>query len=200
MKQENLLFLAGGIVLGLLVGYGVADIAGRRASGPQHAAAAAPVQAPPVQGGPPPAAGPPAGEIASLERVVAADPKNVQALTQLGNTLYDASRWNEALVYYQRALEAGPQDPNVLTDAGICYRQLRRFEEALDCFARAQKADPAHWQSLFNTVVVAGFDLGRFDAAEAALDRLRKANPSAPGLENLGRDLSSAKAARGKAS
>ena len=44
----------------------------------------------------------------------------------------------------------------------------------------AQKADPNHWKSLFNTAIVAGFDLGRLDLADKAVARLEQINPAAP--------------------
>jgi Flp pilus assembly protein TadD len=196
VTKENVAYLAGGVLLGALIGYGVYDLAANRA------ASAEPAPAAPVSGEEqaPPSVPSASEEIASLERLVQADPSNVKGLTRLGNLMYDGGRWTEALVYYRRALSAGPQDPNVLTDAGICCRQLGRFEDALEFFRRAQQADPSHWQSLYNAAVVAGLDLGRFDVADDALGRLEKTNPSAPGLPRLRRDLAQAKAARGAAS
>lgn len=200
MKKDNWIYLIGGTLLGALIGYGIFDFVGR---GSASEPAAPPVheQRPPRPTGGVPASqpGPSPEEVASLERVIQADPKNATALTQLGNLMYDSGRWAEALVYYRRALEAGPPNPDVLTDAGICYRQLRQFDQALDYFRRAQELDPSHWQSLFNTAVVKGFDLGRFDDAEAALAQLEKVNPGAPGLARLRQDLAQAKAARGSA-
>ena len=199
MKKDNWLYLIGGVLLGALIGYGISDFMGR---GPTGEPAAPPVheQRKPGPQGAAPAPGPSPEEVANLERVIQADPKNVTALTHLGNLMYDTGRWAEALGYYRRALDAGPPNPNVLTDTGICYRQLRQFEQALEYFRRAQELDPSHWQSLFNTAVVAGFDLGRFDDADVALGKLEKINPSAPGLARLRQDLAQAKAARGSAS
>jgi tetratricopeptide (TPR) repeat protein len=114
--------------------------------------------------------------------------------------MYDTSRWAEALGYYRRALENGAQNPNVLTDAGICCQQLRQFDEALEYFRRANEADPSHWQSLYNTAVVAGLDLGRFDAADEAISKLLKVNPAAPGLDGLRQNVARAKASQGKPS
>jgi tetratricopeptide (TPR) repeat protein len=203
VKKENWAYLAGGTLLGALIGYGVYDFAGRPASSVSHEseASAAPAEEAPLPAGAlAPSAGPSLEEIANLERRVQAEPKNAEALKHLGNLMYDAARWTEALGYYRRALDAGPQDANVLTDAGICYRQLRRPEEALELFRRAQEADPGHWQSLFNAAVVAGFDLRRFDAADEAVRKLEKINPGAPGLERLRQDLARTRAGPGAAS
>ncbi len=202
MKKENWLYLAGGVLLGALVAYGLYDFTGRDTSsatgGSGAPAASSPSSSPPA-GVAPPGAVPPE-EFANLQRILAMDPKNVEALTHLGNLMYDTSRWAEALGYYRRALEIGPQNSNVLTDAGICCQQLRRFEEALDYFRRANEADPAHWQSLYNTAVVAGLDLGRFEVADDAISKLLKVNPAAPGLDGLRQNLARAKASQGKPS
>ncbi len=203
VKKENALFLVGGLLLGALGAYGLYDFLGRGASGPgvdSGTAAGEPAAGTPTSPGRSAPGATPAAEIANLERVLATDPRNVTALTSLGNLMYDSHRWSEALGYYRRALEAGPQNPNVLTDAGICYRQTGRPDQALDYFRRAQQADPSHWQSLFNEAVVAGFDLGQFDVADAAVVKLAKLNPEAPGLEKLRQDLAQARAAKGKSS
>ena len=202
MKKENWLYLVGGVLLGALVAYGLYDFMGRGTSSSADESGAPAAQAPSVSvpvGVASPGVVPPE-EFANLERILAMDPKNVEALTRLGNLLYDTSRWAEALGYYRRALENGPQNSNVLTDAGICCQQLRRFEEALEYFRRANEADPAHWQSLYNTAVVAGLDLRRFDAADAAISKLLKVNPAAPGLDGLRQNLARARASQGKPS
>jgi tetratricopeptide (TPR) repeat protein len=193
VKRENWNYLAGGLLFGALIGYGVYDFARRPAT---SAAVAPAAPASTAEMAPPPTPSS-SEEVANLERLVQADPTNAAALTRVGNLMYDQARWTEALGYYRRALSLGPQDPNVLTDAGICCRQLGRPEDALEFFRRAQEADPAHWQSLFNAAIVAGFDLGRFDAAEDAVRRLERINPGAPGLERLRRDLAHARAGGG---
>lgn len=127
-----------------------------------------------------------------FEQAVEAAPGNAELPLRLANFLHDARQWERAIAFYDRALEFRPDDPNVLTDKGICLRGVGRFEEALEVMAKAHQADPAHWQSLFNSAVVAGFDLGRFDAAEAALDRLEQIKPDAPGLRELRQRLADA--------
>jgi tetratricopeptide (TPR) repeat protein len=199
VRKDNWIYLIGGVLLGALIGYGVSDFMGRGSESASRAPAIPPPQRPagaPVAAAP----GPSAEELANLERVIQADPKNVTALTHLGNLMYDSGKWAEALGYYRRALDAGPPTADVLTDAGICYRQLRQFDQALDYFRRAQELEPGHWQSLFNTAVVAGHDLGRFDVADAAIGRLEAVNPGAPGLARLRQDLAAARAAKGSGS
>ena len=50
-----------------------------------------------------------------------ANPKDVSALTELGNIYFDASQWTTAIGYYTRALNETPKNPDVRTDMGIAY-------------------------------------------------------------------------------
>jgi tetratricopeptide (TPR) repeat protein len=137
-------------------------------------------------------------EIRNLKRALEVEPGNAVALTRLANLYHDAGMWRQAADAYEKAIAAGRADANVITDLGVCYQQLKDFEKALDAFERAQKTDPSHWQSLYNIVIVAGFNLGRYDQAEAALERLEKVNPGAPNLGSLRENLNQARASRGR--
>ena len=185
----------------MLLGFGLFSAIESQPSLDGTAASSAALQGPagppaPTQMGGPagggPAAGGPAGggapmmaEIRALRQRVEEDPKDREALTRLAHLYHDASMFQEAIGFYTQALQAGPPDPNLLTDVGTCLREIGRFEEALESFAAAQRVDPAHWQSLFNTVIVAGFDLQRFDRAEEALIKLEALEPAPPRLAEL---------------
>jgi tetratricopeptide (TPR) repeat protein len=68
---------------------------------------------------------------------------------------------------------------------GICHRGTGTYDRALELFAEAQQADPSHWPSLFNTVVVAAFDLQEFDRATAALEAMEAMGAQPPRLNEL---------------
>lgn len=190
MSKENLAFLFGGFAFGLLVGYGLfnaisvsPDLAASGASG-TVAAPAGPMA--PTQTGPGTnTAAPMVAEINALKSRLQEQPDDVRALVRLANIYHDVSMWEQAITFYERALELRPDDPDLLTDAGICFKGLGQFERALGLFDRAREAAPDHWKSLFNKVVVAGFDLGRFDVAEAALEQLEAMNPPPPRTDQL---------------
>jgi hypothetical protein len=190
LKREHLAFLCGGFLFGVLVGAGLLhaiqghpDLAASAAAdstvpGPQGPAA--PTQVAP--GGAPAAGGggsdaPMMAEINELKRRVQADPRDLEALVRLADVYYEVGMWQQAAGYYERALTLRPDDPNLLTDLGISYRGLREFDRALEQFSRAQRVDPRHWQSLFNTAVVAAFDVGRFDLADQALRAIAAIQP-----------------------
>ena len=186
MKRDQFLFLIGGLAFGILIGLGS-----------YHAVHSTPtldptlpderaVQAPraPAQTGDPNAAGgaPMVARVNQLKRMLQEKPDDVRVLRALADVHYDAAMWQQAVGYYERAAEIEP-DADVLTDLGVCYRGLREFDRALEAFARAYELDPGHWQSLYNTVIVAAHDVGRFDLAERTLAAMAAIDPPPPDLD-----------------
>jgi len=169
--------LAIGLVVGLFVGYQIGS------SGPSSPAASAMPGMPPLPPQMPPAPPPGGGadalaRIATLQSIVARDPKNVQAWVRLGNDFFDTHQPQKAVEAYGRALELQPNDPNVLTDQGVMYRDVGQYDKAIVNFQKANKVDPSHLQSLFNLGVVYAFDLKDRAKAEAAWNRILQIAPA----------------------
>lgn len=97
--------------------------------------------------------------IAQAEKVVAQDPKNLNAWISLGNDYFDTEQSQKSINAYGKALEIQPNNPNVLTDQGVMYRNIGWFDKALANFEKANKIDPNHLQSLFNAGIVYAVDL-----------------------------------------
>ena len=57
----------------------------------------------------------------ALTTIVESDPKNADAVVQLGNTYFDAERWDDAIKWYERALELDPKNVDASTDLGVSY-------------------------------------------------------------------------------
>jgi tetratricopeptide (TPR) repeat protein len=205
LKKDHLAFLFGGLAFGFLLGFGLFKaIETRPGASTAEAASAIPSPAGPAApnaamgGGAPQATGggaPMMAEINALKERVTKDRGDADAWTRLGNIYHDAGMFDQAVEFYLRAAEIRPNDAAVLTDAGICYQQLHQNDKALGMFERAQKADPNNWQSLYNTVVVAGLEMGRFDKADAAMARLEQIRPDAPNLAQLKQALDGARSA-----
>jgi Tfp pilus assembly protein PilF len=181
MNRYTLLGLAVGLVVGVFVGYQAGS-----SSAPAPAAMGgmppqmpgAPGQLPPqMQGGGDPQL---QARIASLQSVVARDPKNVQAWIQLGNDYFDMRQPQKAIEAYGRALELKPNDPDVLTDQGVMYRDLGQFDKAVENFQKANQAVPQHVQSLFNLGVVYANDLKQPKKAEEAWTKVLQLAPQSP--------------------
>ena len=78
-----------------------------------------------------------------LRAILAADPKNGQALNALGYTLADRTdRYQEALGYIERALAILPDDAAVLDSMGWTQYRLGNHDKALEYLRRAYQANP----------------------------------------------------------
>ncbi len=97
--------------------------------------------------------------IAQAEKVVAQDPKNLNAWISLGNDFFDTEQAQKAINAYGKALEIQPNNPNVLTDQGVMFRKVGWYDKALVNFEKANKIDPGHLQSLYNTGIVYAVDM-----------------------------------------
>lgn len=180
MKREHLAFLLGGFAFGILVGYGLTYGIGHRPDLSGSGGGAAGIEAPRGPAAPGGGVGPSGSdgaapmmrEINALKRALTENPDDVGALIRLAAIYQQVAMWESAAELFERAVAAGADRPEVLLNLGLCYRGMGRFEDALDTFARAHAQEPSHWQSLFNSVVVAAGDLGQFDRAFATLESL----------------------------
>lgn len=106
------------------------------------------------------------------------NPKDVAALTELGNICFDSSRWPDAIGYYTRVLNETPNNPDVRTDMGIAYYYSGDANRALQEFDHALKDDPQHVQTLFNVGVVKMNGKNDPKGAIAAWESLLKIDPA----------------------
>ena len=211
MRRDHLAFLLGGLAFGVLIGFGLfetlatrpgAQVEPERGGIPSVAGPGSPTDvtdsgpaatmgggggAPggAAAGGPPAGGAPMLAELNALKERVQKDPKDFDSWTRLGNLYQDAGMYQPAIGFYEKASALHPGDAGVLTDTGICYQQMNQLDKALDLFERAHKADPSNWQSLYNTVVVAGIDMGRYDKADEAFAKLKQVKPDAPNIDAL---------------
>lgn len=200
MTRDNIIFLLGGLVLGLIIGgTTIGPMVTRLGATPaaQAAAAASPDGMPAAS--PVTAAGSPTGapmeavrqQLANLKTKIEQDPNNFEALVQLGNMYMDVGKFPQAAEYYERAV-AVRDDPNVRTDLGICYKQGGQLEKSLAEFRRVQQLAPDQWQATYNEVILLG-ELRRYDEARTRFAVLEKLRPGDQEVTRLGQALSAAK-------
>jgi len=176
MKKETLLLVVIVLIVGVLVGI----LVSKTGKGPGKTA-----QAPSA---PPQAAAPVVNRqqtIQMLEGLVAKDPTNRNAWTELGHNYFDSDQPVKAIEAYDKALALGPDDPNVLTDQGLMFRRLGQYDRAIENFSKANAIDPNHPQSLFNMGVVYRYDLQDFRKAKEAWSKYLALNPSGPGADQI---------------
>ncbi len=188
MQKQTLIFTICGFLLGLTIGGLVIGpkIAQSKLAGgapvPETESAAPPVASPMgAAGGNPMAAV--QQQLATLKAAIEKDPKNFDALAQLGDMYMDAAKFPQAIDYLERAL-AVHDDANVRTDLGICYKQTGQPGSALAEFERAASMAPDQWQPLFNQALVLN-DLHRTDEARVVAAKLQQMKPNDPDVQKL---------------
>src|SRR5262245_47485282 len=96
----------------LILGFGVGFFAMNRYITPRAVEISKPIpQFSPQRSAPAPKADP--AVVARLEDTLRTEPKNFEALRELGNIRYDERNFNEAAALYARALEVQPDNADV---------------------------------------------------------------------------------------
>jgi cytochrome c-type biogenesis protein CcmH/NrfG len=170
VNKESALITVVALIVGLLGGYLIFSIS--NASKAQQPNAAIPA-----------GAGSPTDytqRIAQAEKVVAQDPKNLNAWISLGNDYFDTEQSQKAINAYGKALEIDPNNANVLTDQGVMFKKIGWYDKALVNFDKAQKIDPKHLQSLFNSGVVYAVDLKDHVKARPYWKKILEIDPNSP--------------------
>lgn len=121
----------------------------------------------------------------SLEAVVcyrsalAADPRHLRTLVNLGTLLKQLRRWEEAESCYMRALEIAPDFAEIHMNLGNVRKALQRHDDAVLCYQRALQLNPdladAHY-NLGSTLA----DLGRLRESLASLHTALRLQPHFP--------------------
>jgi len=178
VKKENVLTIVVALLVGLLGGYLIFNIAGNKET--------------PGYQGIPEGAGSPLDykvRIAEAEKVVERDPKNAQAWNQLANDYFDTDQPQKAVHAYDKVLELEPKNTNALTDQGIMYRKIGWYDKAIANFEKAQSIDPKHLQSLYNLGVVYLVDLKQPDKARQIWTKYLQFDSISPTAQQIKADL-----------
>jgi len=209
MSRDSVVYATCAFLLGLIIGSFLlgpklarSKLAGSDAVAEPASSAAmtpAPAASPSATvDGMPPGASAPGGPMAAvrqqlelLKKQIEANPKDFEALTQLGNMYMDVGKFPQAIDYYSRALDVR-EEPAVRTDLGICYKQSGQNEKARDAFAKVASEQPDQWQAMYNLAIVDG-ELKRYDDARAELAKLKKMRPGDPDVTKLESALAAVK-------
>ena len=168
MKSDAIAYVIAGMAFGTILGWVIGTQQVRRvatptaettASAPQTAGAANTTRQPPTLD---------QARVQELQASITGNPKNVDAVIQLGNTYFDAERWNDAITWYRRALELDPKNADASTDLGVSLYYSNRADEALAQFEKSLKISPTHTKTLLNKGIVLAF--GKQDLKGAAVE------------------------------
>lgn len=131
-----------GIIVGYMLGTSQATSATVQANAPVAASAAPATNLASEQ------------ELQAYRNILASDPKNLRANSELANKLYDAGRYAESIPYYQQAYTLDPKNVSISTDLGTALYYAGRADEALAQFDKSLALDAKHAQTLFNVGIV----------------------------------------------
>ena len=168
LKKESILIAAVAMIVGVLGGYLIFSISTEGKGQKEIQGISAGVGSPTDY----------AKRITEAEKIVAQDPKNLNAWMSLGNDYFDTEQAQKAIHAYGKALEIEPNNANILTDQGVMFRKVGWYDKAIANFEKAQKIDPKHLQSLYNLGVVYASDLKQPDKATAIWTKYLQMDPN----------------------
>jgi cytochrome c-type biogenesis protein CcmH/NrfG len=189
LKKETVIIVIMGLVIVALGGFLLFKLSGKNEEPASSGAI------------PPPGSGSPMEyqqRIAELEKIVANNPKNLQAWTMLANEYYDTDQPQKAIDAYDKALGLSPDSPNLLTDQGVMYKRLGEINRALSNFEKAQKIDPKHLQSLYNIGIIYAEDLKQPENALKAWRHFLELDSTSPAAQQVKRMIAQTEASIGK--
>jgi tetratricopeptide (TPR) repeat protein len=107
----------------------------------------------------------------AFDRVLLADPENLQALIYRGDALAELKRLREALAVYQQAVELNPNSAEAWSHLGDLQHEMKRPQAALDSWDKALAINPQDIQTWIHRGVALGLQLKRWDEALATWDK-----------------------------
>ena len=168
MKAESIVYTIAGMCFGIILGWVIGTQQAQRGGAVAGAQAAAPAAAEGTAAGAAQQQAPrlDEGRVQALTTIINSDPQNADAAVQLGNTYFDAERWDDAIQWYERALKINPNNPDASTDLGVSYYYTNRPDHAIAQFDHSLKLDPRHTKTMLNKGIVLAF--GKQDLAGAS--------------------------------
>lgn len=126
------------------------------------------------------------GAIQEYERVIELDPRNLEALNNLGVIYKDLGKYRESAEYFRKALSINPNSAKVHNNLGLIYYLRGDHGRALAEYKKALASDPDNLESYTNLGVL----YKKVGDLDRALENFRKAlsiNPFHPETNyNLG--------------
>jgi tetratricopeptide (TPR) repeat protein len=180
MRSDAIAYVIAGICFGVILGWIIGTQQARRpgfAPATEATSATAPPTGSTAQQRPPTLD---EGRVQSLNTILASDPKNVNATIQLGNTYFDAERWDDAIKWYEKAVELDPKNADASTDLGVSYYYSNRPDKALEQFEHSLSISPTHTKTLLNKGIVLAFGKQDLKGAAAEWQKVVELAPESP--------------------
>jgi len=124
-------------------------------------------------------------QIENYREILKKDPKNLQALINIGNLYFDTRQDLLAIEHYQKALAIDPRNGNVRTDMAVCFRRAGNTDRAIEELKKAISMDPRHAQSRYNLGIILINDKGDIEGGVRAWEALIENIPNYPYRDSL---------------
>ncbi len=121
------------------------------------------------------------GAIARAESALAADPRNVERIIQLGVAQSGVRQYREAIATFTRGLTIAPNDAMLYRWRGHRYLSVREFDRALSDLTRGSRLDSTNYGIWYHLGIVR-YAGGDFAAAADAFARAQRRPPDAAEL------------------
>ena len=121
------------------------------------------------------------GPTARAESALAADPRSVERIIQLGIAQSGARQFREAIQTFTRGLTIVPTDAMLYRWRGHRYLSVREFDRALDDLTRGSRLDSTNYGIWYHLGIVR-YARGDFVAAADAFARAQRRPPDAAEL------------------
>jgi tetratricopeptide (TPR) repeat protein len=118
------------------------------------------------------------GAIARAEAALAADPRNVQRIIDLGVAQSGARQFREAIATFSRGVEIAPNDPMLYRWRGHRYLSVRELDRAMADLTRGYQLDSTNYGILYHLGIVR-YARGDFAGAADAFARAQAHAPDA---------------------
>ena len=124
-----------------------------------------------------------------LRDAIAKDPKDLNALKQLGDIMMDSARFKEAVGAYTKVLELDPKNVDVRVDMGTCLRNSGNPDLAIKEYKKALDIDPNHLNAHMNMGVVLSEDKKDYKAAVSEFEKVLSINPNVPNAQAIRQEI-----------
>ncbi|MDW0118980.1 MAG: tetratricopeptide repeat protein [Nitrososphaeraceae archaeon] len=106
----------------------------------------------------------------------ATDSSTLSDLIQKGGQMLNSSRYEEALVSFDRALIIDSMSVDALNGKGLVINQIGKYEESITWFDKALEINPDFTNALYNKGVTLS-NLGKYEEAIIWFDKTLEINP-----------------------
>lgn len=111
------------------------------------------------------------------ERAIQADPKQIQALLDLGDLMLRLERAQRARIYYEKAQQSFPESAKPLLKMGNYYMNLKQSDKAREYYRKALDKDPQYVEA-YNNLAVLDMQERKYAEATKLLDEIIKLDPT----------------------